>query len=459
MLKAMSVYPEFRRAVLQWRTVAIRRLRQHADDWTRVAGLPEWRQNSDGAYRIEREPLSWDSQQVHQLTLLPQWSRIEEVVSNNSDIQAHFGHTVGSPYARAELELEPTLRYLLPRPVRSDDRTEILLDDSGFEENYRRLEDFLSGDSVIQLSMWLVRGVELDKPIRLDDRTVLRRLTPVEVADCLRARLIAPRHDILLPNDPFEGVPTGLFLSRRERKVFDNEPPPSDLTDFNERILDKQGVVENLQSCAALADLPNLSISNMRAESHSWDGRLTSFAPGGGVSIKFSLVGRLQFGAVTPSTTRLLKKYWTWVSRQGNSNLVFATRRLGYANERVRLEDLLLDTMIAAEALYLGGDKDTELKFRLAMNATIWAEPARVGATRREIYDFMSSAYNARSRIAHGNEPTRSQVRFKGQDVTLEEFCRILNRIVRMGLVKAINYTERNSASAFKPDWDGMRLR
>jgi hypothetical protein len=392
----MSAFPEFRRAVLQWRVVAIRRLRQHTGDWTRVVGLPEWRQNSDGVYRIQREPLVWDDQQVHQLTLLPQWSRIEEAVSSNSQLQAHFGHVVGSSYARGEIDLERILFYMLPRPVRSDDRSEILLDGSGFEENFRALEDFLSGDSVTQLSMWLVKGIELDKPIRLDDRTVLRKLNPLEISDCLKSGLIVPRHGVLLPNDPFEGAPVGLFLSRKERKAFDIEQMGTDLDDFNKRILEKQSAVENLQSCAALTDLSNLSVSNMRAESHSWDGRLTSFMPGGGVSIKFSLVNRLRSDTITPSKARLLTRYWAWLSRQrGNSNLSFATRRLGYANERVRLEDYLLDTMIAAEALYLGGDKDTELKFRLAIHAAAWAEPAKLGATRREIYDFMRKAYDA----------------------------------------------------------------
>src|SRR5882757_8051785 len=128
----MPLFPEFRRAVLQWRAVATRRLRDHTSDGTRGAGLREWRQYSDGTYRIEREPLVWDEQQVHQLTLLPQWSRIEEAVSSNSELQAHFGHVVGSPYARSEIDLERILVYMLPRPVRSDDRSEILMDGSSF---------------------------------------------------------------------------------------------------------------------------------------------------------------------------------------------------------------------------------------------------------------------------------------------------------------------------------------
>ncbi len=456
----MSAFPEFRRAVLQWRTIAIRRLRNHTDDWTRVAGLPEWRQNSDGVYRIEREPLVWDSQEVQQLTLLPQWNRIEEVVSNNSQLQTHFGHTVGSAYARSAINLEQTLFYMLPRPVRSDDRSDILLDGSPFEEDYCALEDFLSGGSITQLTMWLVRGVELDKPIRLDARTVLRKLSPLEIADCLRGGLILPRHEILLPNDPFEGAPVGLFLSRKEPKVFDDEPMGTDLEDFNTRIAEKQTTVETLQSSAALTDLRNLSVGSERAESHSWDGRLTSFMPGGGVSIKFSLVNRLRSDTVTPSKAKLLRQNWSWLSGQtGNSNLTFAARRLGYANERVRLEDHLLDTMIAAESLYLGGDKDTELKFRLAVHAAVWAEPAKLGATRHEIYEFMRKAYDARSKIAHGNEPRPSELKFKGNVIALEEFCGILGNIVRMGLVKAINYTEINSITKFQPPWDKMVLK
>jgi hypothetical protein len=120
----------------------------------------------------------------------------------------------------------------------------------------------------------------------------------------------------------------------------------------------------------------------------------------------------------------------------------------------VRLEDHLLDTMIAAEALYLGGDKEGELRFRLATHAAVWAEPARLGATRREIYDFMRRAYDARSRIAHGNEPDPSRLKFKGNAVTLEQFCNTLNDIVRMGLVRAISYTERNSVGKFNTGWD-----
>lgn len=248
-------------------------------------------------------------------------------------------------------------------------------------------------------------------------------------------------------------------MSRKERKVFDNEPMPTDLDDFNKRILEKQSVVENLQSSAALVDLPNLSVSNMRAESHGWDGRLSSFMSGGGVSIKFSLINRIRFDTITPSKARSLTRYWRWLSGRRNSNLTFAARRLGYANERVRLEDQLLDTMIAAESLYLGGDKDTELKYRFSTHAAIWAEPAKLGATRYEIYEFMRKAYDARSKIAHGSEPKPSELKYKGNAVPLEEFCRLLNDVVRLGLVKAINFTERNSVSAFKPDWDGMILK
>ena len=71
----------------------------------------------------------------------------------------------------------------------------------------------------------------------------------------------------------------------------------------------------------------------------------------------------------------------------------------------------------------------------------------------------MRNAYDARSSIAHGSEPSKAKLKFKGNAVTLQDFCGILTEIVRAGLVKAINYAERKSVSDFKPDWDGMRLR
>ena len=95
----------------------------------------------------------------------------------------------------------------------------------------------------------------------------------------------------------------------------------------------------------------------------------------------------------------------------------------------------------------------------MATHAAVWAEPGRLGATRREIYDFMKRAYDARSAIAHGSEPKPSDLKFKGNVIVLEEFCRILSNIVRMGLVKAINYTESNSLTKFEPLWDEMILK
>jgi hypothetical protein len=55
-------------------------------------------------------------------------------------------------------------------------------------------------------------------------------------------------------------------------------------------------------------------------------------------------------------------------------------------------------------------------------------------------------------------KPRPSKLKFKGNEISLEEFCKVLNEIVRTGLVKAIDYTERKLTSAFKPDWDAMIL-
>jgi hypothetical protein len=100
-----------------------------------------------------------------------------------------------------------------------------------------------------------------------------------------------------------------------------------------------------------------------------------------------------------------LARVWTWVRQPGllqqHRGLALALRRLSHQGQRERPEDELLDTMIAAEALYMTDMGDAaergEFRYRLALRAALWADPERVGFTRREVLNVMKSAYDARS--------------------------------------------------------------
>jgi hypothetical protein len=80
-------------------------------------------------------------------------------------------------------------------------------------------------------------------------------------------------------------------------------------------------------------------------------------------------------------------------------------RRFGFAGERSRAEDQIIDLMVGAEAIFLPGE-DSESAHKLSLRAALLIAPAVQSSgsqwQERYIAMLMKRAYNARSRLAHG---------------------------------------------------------
>lgn len=84
--------------------------------------------------------------------------------------------------------------------------------------------------------------------------------------------------------------------------------------------------------------------------------------------------------------------------------LLVAIKRFEYTYARLLPEDKLLDFMVAFEAMFLKGDEQQELSYRLSLRTSyLLAENAR---ERKGIFNFMRRAYKARSEIVHGERAT-----------------------------------------------------
>ena len=132
-----------------------------------------------------------------------------------------------------------------------------------------------------------------------------------------------------------------------------------------------------------------------------------------------------------------LRTLWKDFCKTQNSRprgLSIALRRLGYHSQRERPEDEVLDLMIAAEAFFLAdgsGDKyQGELRYRLALNAAVYTTPATHELGRRQVMRLMRKAYDARSMIAHGHEPSSKDLRFNGADHSLGELMSSVRKVV-----------------------------
>jgi hypothetical protein len=120
--------------------------------------------------------------------------------------------------------------------------------------------------------------------------------------------------------------------------------------------------------------------------------------------------------------------------------LMLALRRYSQRPTRIEVEDALLDLMISCEALFLGsrrggGSDRGELRHRLALNASLGAPigGARPSAVRR----FMRTAYDARSRIVHGDRVNRLRA-LSGGSCDLRTLTSDLELVVQANLRRAV---------------------
>ncbi|HWT02897.1 MAG TPA: hypothetical protein VN256_21790 [Pyrinomonadaceae bacterium] len=141
---------------------------------------------------------------------------------------------------------------------------------------------------------------------------------------------------------------------------------------------------------------------------------------------------------------------------RGINFLGLAMRRIGYAHERHRIEDKLIDLLIAAEALFLNDSGNEtyrgELQYRLAQRAGFFlgGDPQM----REKIYHHMKDAYKLRSQIVHGGK-IRPLRRDDGSSVDMEEFVDSTRVYLRLSLHKMVSLVMQSPPGKLI-DWDEL---
>lgn len=91
-----------------------------------------------------------------------------------------------------------------------------------------------------------------------------------------------------------------------------------------------------------------------------------------------------------------------------------AARRLAQASRRGLVDDILIDACIGIEALL--GEQHSELSHRMGMRAA--AALAPFGWNPGVTYRALKAVYDYRSKIVHGDDPTKKHVTVDGQNFT-----------------------------------------
>jgi hypothetical protein len=342
----------------------------------------------------------------------------------------------------------------LPRPG------EVSQVDEAFERRYAELEAFLAADEIEYTVIWPLQGlVGSSFPLRLDPGLELDVMSDRELEFALNAGAI---WTVFTGDRLFAPGPEHRTCARHRYSL----PKVTGDRDIDESHRVSQDVEGRLQKLKAVLEeslalvLPEVVGIAARVTIATRPGALLSWVA---TVVPFTVphIRRLHGVRLSEDDAAELSAAWQLVNApQHNKGIALALRRLSYRAQRERAEDELLDTMIAAEALYLTGEGDEkyqgELGHRLAQRAALWGDPGQLGYSKREVLDIMKSAYNARSAIAHGGTPKLKDMKVRGQRVSLLELLPAARLVITRGARSALAATA--CGGSWPPDWDGLAL-
>lgn len=133
------------------------------------------------------------------------------------------------------------------------------------------------------------------------------------------------------------------------------------------------------------------------------------------------------------------KVFWTFYKEiiLKLNNFLFlntAINRLNFAYDNTRVEDRLIDYMIAFEALFLKGNEDQELNYRLALRTAVLLTES--SGFREEIFKSMKTAYKLRSLVVHGKNFYRLQQDLESKHKSINQFIVNIEEYLRAAIKK-----------------------
>ncbi len=456
----MAEFPELKSALQEWVNDAISSLSADTGASYRTTDLPHWQRDSDGVFRdIERVVEKWDRTSVDSLFDLPSWAVVLDVLHADDRLSRQLDTSVGTKGGGSHrFETASIGRRVLPCPSEVDQLTE------AFEKRYAELEGFLAADEIEYTVIWPLPGLTSDVlPVHLDPMLEVASMSDRELGFALDTevvRTLFPRDRLLNPQSEQRTCARYRYMLP---KVVGDRDEDESLRAFGEIEKRLRQMESALEESLALV-LPYAIGVAGRFSIVSEPGSPLS----GGVGYQQSTLPqgtRLRHVRMDDQQAAELLRVWQHLRQPGllqrHKGIALALRRLSYQAQRERPEDELLDTMIAAEALYLtelGNEAERgELRYRLALRAALWAEPGQVGYTKREVLGIMKSAYDARSAIAHGGTPKPEDIKVRGQRVPLEELIKAAKSVITRGCRTALARVASPGGS-WPPDWDGLAL-
>lgn len=299
-------------------------------------------------------------------------------------------------------------------------------DEDSMEADLASLHELVESDIVRMELLGVIVGAQVLETIRLQENLVLAPLTPTEAGTFLSPAPFpitvnqgSQEWEVLLPA-PIAALRLS-FEQPRAEPVADHLPTL--FAEF-EWIADAIALHYEVR--------PSLFLWRQWMADEFLRGGHSTSAPMG--------IGLVEKSEMLKDTAGVVQAYGAirkLVLSGKQANVPLAIRRLGLTRTRIVSEDVLIDTMIALEALLLSDEGRDELALRMSLRAAQWS--ALLGENAPEVFDLLSRAYSLRSRVVHGKSPKKdSTFEVDGATLSYEDVISRVARIARKFGVDAL---------------------
>ena len=384
------------------------------------------------------------------LAALPERARLLHDLTTNEGTQLRLNALVGTRMGAAVLQPEGLVFESVRACVRPI--SNLTFNDEAFESYWDRLERQLFDDHRTATYLVPLMGLRYEgEAIQLGEGLHLSRLADDEVIRCLELGIItAP------PGGPLGGffasrpALCGLRFDWSEPTVVGEIDPGSLDTGPHPARRGAELATRAIQALRLFRSGGFRPIAHLQFVEFS-GGTGFTLHPGGAIrgtgyelsSSDLEELGALQ-GALSVQAV------------VDDPALQNALRRFGFAAERHRPEDALVDLMIAAESLFLNDldRREGELRFRMSLRAGWLLGIDR--PTRLDICRMVRRAYDVRSDIVHGNVMSDNRLTGPHGRRGMDAFLEGIEELMRRALQQTVTTTARTGRRRTSSDWDEL---
>jgi hypothetical protein len=418
-------------------------------------GVKEWVRRDQGTFVLrDREEPYWARclfQFRDQLRSLEEHRQLVRGLRADPEIASQLGKVVGTALVALCVTAEGIAGQLLTSVIEKCGGSFRFAEES-FDEVFRKVDadaHQTEFDFVLLAPLWRVSVAST--PLQLSPKVQIGQMTDSEIVRCLQMGFFPGP---LIGGDVHLSSGLAVRISFRSPKQIGEATGPDDLAQALEAHAQREEQLRSVLHALRLFKPGRVAAPGFLTFSEQWP--LDGGTNANGLEI--SLAYRNQY-ELTEHEAADFCAFWTDLKKTQNKQFIAsAVRRFGYAGERRRPDDRLVDLMIAAESLFLSDAGDPsdrgELTYRMAMRFAFFAEWP--GYNREQLFKQMRYAYRVRSAIVHGGNPRAENLKSKDGTVTFDQFVDLLEQLLRGCLKSAIK--KASSGDPKFPHWERLIL-